>query len=394
MYDIYKRNPPADYHGSRGCPTVRHRESTFLQVNMVAQVKKNIITACIGISALVFSVLMTWHPANAATCVTSATDGICGPYDTTHVWGNNGGPEVVQDWQNKSVGSQKLTASAPDNWNVLASMPAGNTSVVSYPDVRNDYTPGSHPTALSSFPTLATTFSQVDPTGTGQDYEWAYDIWLASTSQPSWQADQEIMLWTDNHGQRPAGNDSGISYTDPGGVKWEVWTWAGSNTVSSSYQTVSLVRSSNEASGSLDLASVIAWLESSGYTSTSAGIDQVDYGLEICSTGGTVLQYALTSYTFGVTSGPVPTPTQTAIGTPGGLSQTAHVIVNFGWQGIPGWTGTYEFMLTGSAGAIVADRTVTGTHVSSVQVNKNTAYQWRVRATGGPWSVERAFVSP
>lgn len=351
---------------------------------------KNLVMAIIGCAALGVSIFFA-IPSNAAACVTSSTGGVCGPYTDSAIFSNNGGAEVVQDiWNPQPNTSQTLTANAPGSWDVSANMPAGNHAVISYPDVRIDYTPGDQPTAFTSLPNpFTSTWSETDPSGSGQDYEWAYDIWLGATGQTSWNSDQEIMIWTGNHGQTPGGSDTGHAYTDQQGVSWEVWARSGSNTVSSSFGTVTFVRNAAAASGSVDLQGFFAYLIANGYTNPNAGVDQVGYGAELCSTGGATLDYAVTGYTLGGAASPPP-PT----GVPGGLSQTSHVLVNFGWRAPAGWTGGYEFRLADSASATVTDRLVSTTHLGSVPVSPDTSYAWQVRETGGTWSALKSFTSP
>lgn len=250
-------------------------------------------------------------PAMAAACTTSAADGNCGPYSDPGVYqGANGSDLVAQDVWNQIPGwSQTLTASSDSNWSVSANMPAGNGAVVSYPDTQVTYTLSSgKPDPVSDFgAALNSSWANINPSGSGLDYEYAYDIWLADTSQDSWANDQEIMIWTDNHGQTPAGDDTGKHYTDAAGTNWEVWIDPGSTSVSTNNDIVSFVRQSNAATGSADLLGFYNYLRSSGYTSAAAGIDQIGYGVELCSTGGVPKTFGLTSYTL--TPGtPAPAP--------------------------------------------------------------------------------------
>lgn len=217
--------------------------------------------------------------------------------------GSNGIAFVQQNMWNLIPGaSQTLTAYGMGDWSVTATMPAGNTAVVSGPSSAVTYTTGQDkPDPLSDFgsvPSLTSSYAQTDPAGTGLDYEWDYDIWLGNTSQTSWANDQEIMVWTDNHGQTPAGSDTGQVYTAPDGASYEIWTGAGSTSVSSTYSIVSFVRQGNVTSGALDVMALVRWLEANGYTSSSAGFDQIGYGAELCSTGGVAKTFAVMSYTL------------------------------------------------------------------------------------------------
>ena len=52
------------------------------------------------------------------------------------------------------------------------------------------------------------------------DGEAAYDLWLDNGNGPN-----EIMIWVDNHGQRPSGDDNGSVVI--GGTAYELWSAVG-----------------------------------------------------------------------------------------------------------------------------------------------------------------------
>jgi hypothetical protein len=273
-------------------------------------------------------------------------------------------------------------------------MAAGNQAVVSYPDTQVTLTlpPGVTPPLTQFGKTFMSTYAQGDPAGAGQDYEWAYDLWISPQGAGAWQNDTEFMIWTDNHGQTPGGSDTGVTYTAPDGVQYELWL-RGPGSNSSAYGTITLVRKQNATFGSVDLDAAMNWLKARGTIKASASFDQVDYGLEIASTGGVARVYPLSNYTAIVngTAPPPPPPPPTTV--PTNLSQTAHVIVNFGWHPVAK-AKRYEFQLDTSAGVLVTDRYVDGTNVGSVEVVKDTHYMWRARVAGGTWSAWVPFVSP
>jgi len=222
-----------------------------------------------------------------AACVTSAQTGGCGPYHYTEISGSNGyNTQVIQDVWNAIAGaSQRLTVYNPGDWSVSADMPAKNTAVVSYPDVQEIYTTtGNRPDPLSSFRSITSSFAENGPgSGGGDDYEAAYDIWAGTGTNSG---AQEIMIWVDNHGQTPAGSKVGTA--DIGGASYTVWS-AGRN-------PVSLVLSSNETSGTIDILAALEWLESHGYMPAGSGVNQIDFGWEICSTGGSAKTFSMTRY--------------------------------------------------------------------------------------------------
>jgi hypothetical protein len=227
-------------------------------------------------------------PSSAgAACVTSADNGSCGPYDFPGISASSGSnTNVIQDvWNPISGASQTLTAVSPDDWSVVANMPASNTAVVSYPDIQQLYTTDSDtPDPLSSFSSITSSFAESGPgSGGGDDYEAAYDIWAGTGSNDY---AQEIMIWVDNHGQTPAGSQ--VATADVDGTSYSIWS-AGDN-------PVSMVLSSNETSGTVNILAALDWLESHGYMPAGSGLNQIDFGWEICSTGGTAKTFRITEY--------------------------------------------------------------------------------------------------
>jgi hypothetical protein len=79
------------------------------------------------------------------------------------------------------------------------------------------------------------------------------------------------------------------------GVPQQNWTlckWGSS-------ELIWYLTSGNEASGTVDVLSMLTWLESHGYLPANSGVNQIDYGFEICSTPGaetfSVSQFAIKS---------------------------------------------------------------------------------------------------
>lgn len=368
------------------------------------------LLAGLAAALLVTGAAVTGTASAATACTTSLASGGCGPYygDPAVYQDVNGSPDVAQDVWNQVPGwQQALTASSLSDWSVSASMPRGNTAVVSYPSSRVTYTlPTGATPPLANFGDLRSSWSHASPASiSGDDFEWAYDIWLNPAGQPSWGNDQEVMIWTDVHGQRPAGNDTGRAYTDAAGTSWETWLDKGgcSTCTADNDHIVTYVRHGNAAIGTVDLSGFFAHLMASGYTTGNAGIDQVNYGVELCSTNGTAQSFAVTGYTLTRDAAPAPTPpptptipapTPTATApapAPTGLSQAAHVMVTFSWSPVAGATG-YEIRLRNSAGAITAWQVTAPGAV--LEVRGGSRYAWQARASGGAWSPWRSFTSP
>lgn len=219
--------------------------------------------------------------------MTSSNNGSCGPYPgfagivIQNNPNNQGGASVIQDiWNPISGISQTLTSYDPGNWSVTASMPAKNTAVVSYPDIQQLYTTVSNtPTPLADFHSITSSYTESGPQG--GDWEAAYDIWTDMYSV-------ETMIWVDNHGQTPAG--SKVATATIGNASYSVWS-AGKG-------LVSLVLNSNQSSGSVDVLAALNWLKSNNYMSATAGVNQIDFGFEICSTGGSAQKFTMSQYSL------------------------------------------------------------------------------------------------
>ena len=163
--------------------------------------------------------------------------GSCGPYKYAQITGSSGfNTYVKQDvWNPVSGASQALTATDPGNWSVQANMPAGNTAVVSYPDVQQLYSN----TALSSLSSLTSSFSEAMNPNPATKAEAAYDIWLNNWAN-------EVMIWVDNQRQS-FGSDTNLGSVTIAGQQFTVYHNGGPG----AQLIVSL--NGNEKSGTVDI---------------------------------------------------------------------------------------------------------------------------------------------
>jgi hypothetical protein len=234
--------------------------------------------------------------ASAGTaCVSSSRMGGCGGSRYAGITTSDGhNTRVVNDiWNPINGASQTLTVHNAGDWSVSADMPAGNTAVVSYPDTQENYTTTSNtPEPLSDFSSITSSFVENGPgSGGGDDYEAAYDIWAGGGGH---NFANEIMIWVDNHGQRPSGVEVGTASID--GVTYNLWH--SGKRRARGHNTVSLVLPDNEASGSVNILGTLNWLMSNGYVPSGSGLSQIDFGWEICSTGGVSKTFSLASYSI------------------------------------------------------------------------------------------------
>lgn len=245
------------------------------------------------------------------TCDTTSSTGGCGPYtNPSVVLGTNQTDEVAQDEWNAgssegTVNSQELKANSSSDWQVTANM-TGDGAVLTSPE--DQVTPQNWtgttnlPVPLADYSSIKSTYDVTLPSNPGpsDDYEAMYDIWLGDATQQQWTNDQEIMVWTDNHNQTPAGTDTGKTWTDAStGAVYEIWVDSGGGTTTlGPDDIVSFEAKNNSATGSVDLYALFNFLKSGGYSTGSIGIDQVTFGFELCSTSGQDETFTVNSYTI------------------------------------------------------------------------------------------------
>jgi hypothetical protein len=166
--------------------------------------------------------------------------------------------------------SQTLSACSSSSWFVNATVADDGGGVKTYP---NSHFMFNNEPEISSLNSVTSTFAQSSPdSGNSGTWEDAYDIWL--NGLPGSGNPDEVMIWTENHGQIPGGSPmatatfDGASYT----------AWRGSNNL------VSFVANTTVTSGTLNLLQFFQWLINKGWEPAGSTLIQVDYGVEIVST--------------------------------------------------------------------------------------------------------------
>jgi hypothetical protein len=188
---------------------------------------------------------------------------------------NNGGFIVYNNEWNSSAGPQTIWADSYQHWGVASTQQAGNTAVETYPCVQKNY----NNVPVSSLRLLRNGFTESMPPHTkGLDAEAADDVWLNNYNI-------EVMIWVDNHGQRPAGNV--VGHATIFGQHFAVWR-AGTY--------YAFVLDHNETTGMTHIQASLRWLVSHGYIKSSATLTQVNFGWEIASTNGKPEDFKITKY--------------------------------------------------------------------------------------------------
>ena len=168
------------------------------------------------------------------------------------------------------------------SWNHVATATnTGDGAVKTYPNVHKDYDTGRR---ISSFTTLTSTFSAIaPPVGI---YNVGYDLWINGVPN------DEVMIWTENRGQYPAGSKvaSAVSIS---GYTWDVYATSGNG-----YIAFLPSNGARHTSGTIDIKAMLDYLVSKGRLSASDTVDQICYGVEIVSTGGSPATWYFTDFSL------------------------------------------------------------------------------------------------
>jgi hypothetical protein len=94
----------------------------------------------------------------------------------------------------------------------------------------------------------------------------------------------EIMVWTDNHGNAPNVPQQGVFVSR--GIRYTVYR-AG--------HYIAFVGANRDA-GEVDMLDFFRYAVRRGWLRQTSTVGQIDYGVEICSTGGRPLEFAVTDF--------------------------------------------------------------------------------------------------
>ena len=201
-------------------------------------------------------------------------------YADAGMWNANGYPVY-----------QKTVFCDHDSWyaDIKMNNNSGDGAVKTYPNTHVDFHnwgTGIEP-ALSSIPSLSSTFAHKSPTGTGLSYNWAFDLWLN-------QYDTEVMIWTDYANRGPWENKVASNVTIDG-RQWDLWKAACCDAMA----FMAAGQTSNNASfsgGTVNLKAFLNYLQNRGLVSQQATLTAVDYGVEAVSTGNVVKRFDVTDF--------------------------------------------------------------------------------------------------
>lgn len=237
--------------------------------------------------------------AHGWRCVKSDTGsqnpgGNCGPYAYRRITNADGSNTyVINDmWNPPGAGHpQTIYVDNPGDWRVTTDQAKHNTAVLSYPDVQQILTTTSDtPAPLAGFAAVSSEFTQSMPSN--GDNEAAYDIWMGRGESTNYA--QEVMIWVDDHRTNSA---PGRIVARPrfSGVRYTVWQ--DTTDGRTGFHTIYIVRDRNERSVTVQILPMLEWLRRRKLTAAT-GLNQIDFGWEICSTGGTPETFTMSSYSI------------------------------------------------------------------------------------------------
>ena len=174
--------------------------------------------------------------------------------------------------------SQTLSACSSSDWFVDANVAGDGGGVKTYPNSAYNF---ANPPEISSLASVTSTFGSSLPAS--GDFEDAYDIWLNGTAASG---GDEVMIWTDNQGQTPAGSQVATVTFD--GQSYTVWQAADG--------PITFVSDTNVTGGDLNLLQFFQWLISQGYEPSNSTLNQVAYGAEIVSTNATPETFGFSNF--------------------------------------------------------------------------------------------------
>ncbi len=182
------------------------------------------------------------------------------------------------NWNDNYGGDHTIVACDADNWYALVNVPNHDDNAVeAYLNVHKDY--DDEPLANIT----SATFAAEGPHCSGCVWNIAFDIWLGDGLS------HELMIWTENFGQRPAGSE--IDTFTAGGHSYEVWRSGDDNG-----GIITYLSTTTQTSGTMPLAAFFADVAERGWTPTTTW--QVDYGVETVDTNGTTQRFDFTGFSI------------------------------------------------------------------------------------------------
>lgn len=185
------------------------------------------------------------------------------------------------NWNDNYGGTHSIRACSYDNWNVTVNIPAhADRAVEAYPNVHRDY----NDVPIDSI--TSARFAAKAPACTASIiHNVAFDIWIGNGF------DNELMIWTENCNQRPAGTR--LADAVVGGRTYQVWKSGGATSPGGIFTYVSVP---TQLFGTMPLGLFFDDLQNRAWINGPQTTWQVDFGVETVTTGGTSQRYDFTDF--------------------------------------------------------------------------------------------------
>ena len=250
-----------------------------------------LLTIATLVAATLAAVVFSQPAAAASRCVVRANDGSCGPYDSPKITLSNGFNTYVANnkWacgpSGPACGPQKVAAYGPSRWKVVSRQRARNTQVLTYPDIQQLFTKTSgEGRRVRSFRRIHSYYRESMPHNGRTIAQAAYDIWLGHTNGPD-----EVMIWVDNV-NRGTGGARVLRHATFANKRYTLMRYGSGELIWS--------RNRNAHRGNVPILPMLRWLTHHHFESTRTTINQVDFGWEICSTGGVRETFKVRNFTL------------------------------------------------------------------------------------------------
>jgi hypothetical protein len=237
-------------------------------------------------------------PSPSGTACSLPGNGNCGPYGYHGITNSNGYNTYVsnQMWgcgTPGSCGPETMLAYNPGNWSVTSTQAAGNTGVLTFPDVQqltnnwgtNGFN-GSSDMPISGLSALTSTYAETMNENSGTFAESAYDIWTSSG---------EVMIWVDTTANRGSGGAQKEGTGTIGGIPFTYYVYGGPGGL----PIIKL--NTNQRTGTINILDGLHYFQTVGAVAANATISQINFGWEICSTGGVPETFQVSNYTLTMT---------------------------------------------------------------------------------------------
>ena len=247
--------------------------------------------------SLLVTLFISSSLARATSCVTSSDTGQCpssGAYAaSSSITESNGYNTYVDNGVSGGYGvsptTQTLTATSGSSWSVSADF-GTSTHQLAYPITLQDY----NSETVSSFTNIVGTVNDTIPSNSGTGVEAGFLVYLNS-----WGNSFEIQHYVENestcNGTTPV--KTSVSFGGSYGVPTNSWDLCYNGSIYY-WQIVGSGSSWGFTSGSVEIISMIEYLETNGYLPTGSKMSDIRYGFMIYTTGSTQETFSVNSYTL------------------------------------------------------------------------------------------------